>query len=224
MIIKYIEVNYPPFSTLFESLMFFAMTTALTYILVERVYKSFLMGFLTNIFLLGIIAYAYLKKDIGINPLPPALQSVWFIPHVAVYFFGYGALAIAFISAIIYSIKPNLKLKLYIKGKYQETDFYEIMSSLIIFGFILLTIGLIVGAFWAKEAWGDYWSWDPKENWALITILVYAIYFHLKKTKNWTHRKLAKIIIIGFITVMFTYLGMSLLPTSKQSAHVYIED
>jgi cytochrome c-type biogenesis protein CcsB len=81
------------------------------------------------------------------------------------------------------------------------------------FGFPLLTIGIIAGAVWANEAWGSYWSWDPKETWALITWLVFASYLHARITKSWQGRKPAIIASFGFIIVWICYLGVNFLGT-----------
>lgn len=78
-------------------------------------------------------------------------------------------------------------------------------------GFPLLTIGIIAGAVWANEAWGSYWSWDPKETWALITWLVFAAYLHARITKGWQGRKPAILAAIGFFVVWVCYLGVNLL-------------
>jgi cytochrome c-type biogenesis protein CcsB len=79
------------------------------------------------------------------------------------------------------------------------------------FGFPLLTVGIIAGAVWANEAWGSYWSWDPKETWALITWLVFASYLHARLTKSWQGEKPAIIASIGFIVVWICYLGVNFL-------------
>ena len=79
------------------------------------------------------------------------------------------------------------------------------------FGFPLLTIGIIAGAVWANEAWGSYWSWDPKETWALITWLVFASYLHARITKSWQGRRPAIIASLGFIVVWICYLGVNFL-------------
>lgn len=79
------------------------------------------------------------------------------------------------------------------------------------FGFPLLTIGIIAGAVWANEAWGSYWSWDPKETWALITWLVFASYLHARITKSWQGKKPAIIASLGFVVVWICYLGVNFL-------------
>ena len=84
-------------------------------------------------------------------------------------------------------------------------------------GFPLLTVGILSGAVWANEAWGSYWSWDPKETWALITWLVFAIYLHARILKGWTGRNPAIIATFGFFVVWFCYLGVNLLGTGLHS-------
>nr|ABU88289.1 heme attachment to plastid cytochrome c protein [Chlamydomonas moewusii] len=79
------------------------------------------------------------------------------------------------------------------------------------FGFPLLTIGILSGAVWANEAWGSYWSWDPKETWALLTWLVFAIYLHTRLTKGWEGQKPALIASLGFVTVWICFLGVNLI-------------
>lgn len=102
-----------------------------------------------------------------------------------------------------------------------KLDLESLLDNAVRFGFGLLTVGLLVGALWAREAWGDYWVWDPKETWSLVTWLVFGLYLHLHYLSGWRGRRLAALVLIGFGAVMFTYLGMHLLPTAEQSAHVY---
>jgi len=78
-----------------------------------------------------------------------------------------------------------------------------------------------MGAAWGKFAWGDYWSWDPKENWALVTWLAYMAYLHLARMPGWQGRRSAWLLVVSFGAVMFTWLGMHLLPTADNSLHVY---
>jgi cytochrome c-type biogenesis protein CcsB len=78
-------------------------------------------------------------------------------------------------------------------------------------GFPLLTIGIVAGAVWANEAWGSYWSWDPKETWALITWLVFAAYLHTRITKSWQGKGPAILASLGFVVVWICYLGVNFL-------------
>jgi len=100
-------------------------------------------------------------------------------------------------------------------------DNEKLANGIMRFGFVLLTAGLLMGAFWAKSAWGDYWVWDPKETWSLVSWMIFVIVLHLRYLGHWRGRRFAVLLIVGFGAVMFTYLGMNLLPTADQSLHVY---
>lgn len=225
---RWIEADRAPFKSLFESLVFFAFTTTFVYLAFERLYKTRAFGALAMLLSLAMLGYALGKWDAEIVKLPPALQSGWFVPHVVVYFVGYAAVALAFALAVVQLLAPRvalvqklltLKAGTITSGKPLDL---EVMSyELVRFGFVLLTIGLLVGSIWAKSAWGDYWVWDPKENWSLVTWLVYGGYLHLRRVRGWRGERGAWLLVFGFAVVMFTYLGMNMLPTAEESAHVY---
>ena len=103
----------------------------------------------------------------------------------------------------------------------ETLDFGAFAYRAILFGYAMISAGLILGALWAKFAWGDWWSWDPKENWALITWLVYTAYLHFRFTKSVGPRGLAWLSIVGFLAVMFTYLGVNYLPAAQNALHSY---
>lgn len=220
--LRWVEAGRPPFKTLYESLLLFAWCTALLHVAVERFYRIAWVGLAAGAFVVGALGYATLKADVEVVNLPAALQSVWFVPHVVVYFIGYGALFFAFVAACLHLLRPHkvLQVRAY-DGEVREISYAGFMHLAILFGFVLLTAGLVIGAVWAKSAWGDYWVWDPKESWALISWLVFLIYLHQKRVKGFSERKGAVLTILGFATIVFTYLGMHLLPTAAQSAHVY---
>lgn len=225
---RWLEAGRAPFKSLFESLVFFAFCIALLYVVFERLYKTRLFGVTAGLMTFGSMAYALAKWDAEIVKLPPALQSAWFVPHVMVYFIGYAAVAIATGVAVVQLLASRvpfvhrlttLKAGSVLSGAPLDLD--RIAYDAVRFGFVLLTIGLLVGSVWAKSAWGDFWTWDPKENWSLVTWLIYGAYLHLRKVRGWRGDRAAWLAIIGFAVVMFTYLGISLLPTAEESAHVY---
>lgn len=216
-----------PIRTRYESLILYCLCVAVVYIFIEFMYNVRVMGIVSAFSCVAIMFYSTIDRDLEITKLPPALQSGWFIPHVITYFFAYGALTIAFFCAGIYLANPSLEVS-------KEAGFlgggnralvnlnFEVMTyELIKFGFTMLTFGLVLGAVWAKFAWGDYWSWDPKENWALITWLIYFTYLHLRYGKGAKGRVAAAFAAAGYLAVMFTYLGMKYLPTAQSSLHVY---
>jgi cytochrome c-type biogenesis protein CcsB len=225
---RWIEADRAPFKSLFESLVFFAFTTTFVYLAFEWLYKTRVFGALAMLLSLAILGYAIGKWDAEIVKLPPALQSAWFVPHVVVYFIGYAAVALAFALAVVQLLAPRvpavqrlltLRAGTIMTGK--PLDVEAMSYELVRFGFVMLTIGLLVGSVWAKSAWGDFWVWDPKENWSLVTWLVYGGYLHLRRVRGWRGEKGAWLLIAGFAVVMFTYLGMNMLPTAAESAHVY---
>ena len=220
MIDAWLETGQPPFKTLYQSLIFFSVCTALVFALAAR--RIVVMGLSVALFILAVLGYAYIKRDTEAVVLPPALQSVYFIPHVVVYFLGYAALFVSFVSSILYLIFPSPgQMKSGELLGFQKLNFNLFSYRTILFGYGMITAGLILGAIWAKYAWGDWWSWDPKENFALISWLIYGGYLHLRQLPWVTPKGLAWVSIVGFLAVMFTYLGVNYLPAAKEALHSY---
>ena len=227
----WVQAGRAPLKSLFETAIFLAFNIGILYLILERLYRTRIFGAVAALFAVGSIVFALTKWDAEIQKLPAALQSGWFIPHVWVYFVGYAAVAMAAgISAmqLLAHHSPFVRRLLTIKAgsvlSGEELDLERIAYDSIKFGFVLLTFGLLVGSVWAKSAWGDFWVWDPKENWSLVTWLVYGAYLHLRKVKGWRGDAAAWVAIIGFAVVIFTYVGIGMLPTSEESAHVYSDN
>jgi len=225
---RWIEADRAPFKSLMESAIFLAFNIGLLYLLLERLYRTRIFGVVASALAVGTVFFALTKWDAEIQKLPAALQSGWFVPHVWVYFVGYAAVGIAAgISAMQllshYSpfVRRLLTLKFGTVLTGEELNLEKITYDSIRFGFVMLTLGLLVGSVWAKSAWGDFWVWDPKENWSLVTWLVYGAYLHLRKVKGWRGDAAAWLAIVGLAVVIFTYVGMGMLPTAEESAHVY---
>jgi ABC-type transport system involved in cytochrome c biogenesis permease subunit len=145
--------------------------------------------------------------------LPPVLQSVWFIPHVAAYMFAYAAIGYAFILAI---------LELLFRQRWGKLQYVSTKSDLFVkIGTTALGIGLCLGAMWAKKAWGQYWSWDIKETAALITWAIFLLYLHLQKIKKVNRKLLLILVILGFLLLQFTWFGVKYMPSSQKSPHTF---
>ena len=202
--------GHAPFSNLYESLVFFAWTIALLYLITERATKNRTIGAFVVPLAFFAMAYAGLQpKDI--SPLLPALKSNWLIAHVITAFLGYAGFALSAGLAAMYLLPQ----KGFMAGLSSRLPKKAILDNLIYrniaFGFILLTAGIVTGAIWAHSAWGTYWSWDPKETWSLITWFVYAAVLHARMVRGWAGNKMALLSLIGFASVMFTYFGVNLL-------------
>jgi len=216
----WLSTGHPPFQTLFQSIVFFSVTTALVFLVVGR--QVPVIGLATAGFISLILLYGFVRRDLEAVEIPPALQSAWFVPHVVVYFLGYAALFLSFVTAILELVFPGGRhLAHGNRWGFDNLHFHRWTYLAILFGFVMLSLGLIFGAYWAKYAWGDWWSWDPKENWALISWLVYAAYLHLRRVPGMSPNALAWTAILGFLAVMFTYLGVNYLPAAQQALHSY---
>ncbi len=217
--------GHAPLSNLYESVVFFAWSIVLIYLLMDLKYRQRAVGaFVIPLSFFGMI-WAQLSLSDSIEPLVPALQSNWLTYHVITCFLGYAGFGVAFGASIMYLIKVGKEEKsdpdspaggiLSIFPSARVLD--DINYKAIMIGFPLLTLGIITGAAWANYAWGTYWSWDPKETWSLIVWFIYAAFLHARFTRGWVGRKAAWLSIIGFGSTIFCYLGVNLVLSGLHS-------
>ncbi|NIQ97468.1 MAG: c-type cytochrome biogenesis protein CcsB [Desulfuromonadales bacterium] len=220
LVTRYVEAGYTPVTNLHESLSFFAWTLVGIYMLFDLKFRTTILGaFLTPLALVLMIFSSAATKTV--QPANPMLDSWWFPVHVALAFAGNAIFTIAFVAGIMYLIQERM-----LKSKKFSTLYFRLPSlntldninyKCLTFGFPLLTMGIISGAVWANAAWGGYWRWDPKETWALITWFLYAALLHGRLTVGWRGRRAAIFAIIGFLCVLFTFLGVNLLLSGEHS-------
>ena len=174
------------------------------------VYTRWRMKRLLPIGALLVVALAivsYLIPIIRSTTLVPALQSPWFFPHILVYIVCYSLMGVAAVMAIYLLVKRK--------------DLH-IVDNLVFIGIIFMTFGMMFGAFWAKEAWGHYWSWDPKETWAAITWLAYLVYIHYRQQPRHRERLALWILILSFMLLQMCWWGINYLPSAQgSSVHTY---
>ena len=224
--LRWQEAQRPPFSNMYESLILFAWSIALIYLILELIYRIRIAGAFAAILAVVAIAAASFFDE-TIEPLVPALQSNWLLYHVLTCFVGYAAFAVSAAAGAVYLIlKSRGKIPAANDEARKSAEHIRVLQSFnyeaVRFGFLFLGIGIITGAVWANEAWGTYWSWDPKETWSLITWIVYAIMIHFKyvsgrfgiKDLN-TFNAICS--IVGFIAVIFTYFGVNFLISGLHS-------
>jgi len=206
-------IGHAPLSNRYESLIFFAWTIMLLYLLIEWRTKNKSLGAFAG--LLAFLAMAYASfSDSSIRPLLPALKSNWLIAHVITCFFSYAAFGLSFGLSLLYLLKKDARPRsneLLSRIIPDRNVLDDLNYQIIVIGFILLTLGIITGAVWGQTAWGRYWGWDPKETWSFITWVVYAIIAHLRIVWGIRGKWMAVLSIIGFLCVIFTYQGVNYL-------------
>ena len=226
-----------PISNLYESLYFLVWGITLGHLLIEREYESPIIPAVAIPVELLTVAFAcfVLPEDLKLSSnLVPALRSSWLIMHVSVVMLSYAALIIgSLLSASVLFINKNVPLQIRSNspgvGGFKISNSYSLKNLInrfefthseeldtlsyrsILVGFVLLTLGLISGAVWANEAWGTWWSWDPKETWAFISWLFYAAYLHMRISKGWQGRRPALLATTGFFVVLICYIGVNFL-------------
>lgn len=210
-------IGRAPFTNLYESLIFFALTIALIYLFIEYKYKIRILGAVAAPLPFLAMAYASLPKiNSDIEPLIPALQSNWLIAHVMTCFIGYAAFTIAFGVSILFLLKSRQNdpaASTLFMARVPGFDMLDDLThQMVTLGFLFLSIGIITGAVWANQAWGRYWGWDPKETWSLITWLIYATLLHARLMRGWKGKRIAMLSFVGFLAMLFTYFGVNLLP------------
>jgi len=260
------NIFHPPWTNLYESLMFFPWLAVAVYLYIEKEYKTKVIGS----FFMPVVAFLVIwghKFNTDINPLVPALRSYWLYLHVLASFVGYAGFSVAFGAAFASLIKDNYSKKIKVDKKHyigfiitgliliplgymvlhgardlktmvlgivliaillaflyfatyvlkplgkalpSENLLSEITLKAVSVSFPIWTASIILGGAWANEAWGSYWSWDPKETWALIVWLFFAAYIHGRTIGKWKYRTSAWIVVAGFIMLLICYFGVNL--------------
>jgi cytochrome c-type biogenesis protein CcsB len=222
--LRWLISGYFPLSNLYESLLFLDWCLLFILIIAETKTRTKILGAVVLPVTLLIISFASLILPTPMQeaaPLVPALQSNWLMMHVSMMMLSYATLILGSLLSIVFLVIQTFKNQSVIVGntKQQLLENIDIWSYRTIgLGFPFLTIGIIAGAVWANEAWGSYWSWDPKETWALITWLIFASYIHARLTRGWAGEKSAILGSLGFFVVWVCYLGVNFL---GQGLHSY---
>ncbi|MCC8173224.1 MAG: cytochrome c biogenesis protein CcsA [Odoribacter sp.] len=209
----WISLERPPLRTMGETRLWYSFFLSLIgYITYKRWNYKWLLTFS------GILACVFtsinlFKPEIHSKNLMPALQSYWFIPHVTVYILFYAMLGAATIASFIQIRKVNQNLP--------DLKLYNLMDNLVYTGFGFLMLGMLMGCIWAKEAWGHYWSWGPKETWAFVTAAAYLVYIHMRLHPNRYPKITLYILSIAFLLLMITWIGVNYLPSAQNSIHTY---
>ena len=238
LLIRWVTQGYFPLSNLYESLIFLSWGISFIHLIIEYKTQSRLIGAISTPLLFFLSGFSSLTLPTDMQkalPLVPSLQSNWLMMHVSMMMVSYATLILGSLLSILYlaflffsgqqnqvalessslatsSENSSLVTSSVNSSKLSLLQTVDVWSYRIIgLGFPFLTIGIISGAVWANEAWGSYWSWDPKETWALITWLVFAIYLHSRLLKGWQGKQAALLGSGGFFVIWICYLGVNFL-------------
>lgn len=209
----WITLERPPLRTMGETRLWYSFFLPFAGLMIySRWHYKWILSFSTLLAVIFIVINI-LRPEIHSKTLMPALQSPWFAPHVIVYMFAYALLGAATVMAVYL---------LFFKKGSPTVHEMEISDNLVYVGLSFLTIGMLFGALWAKEAWGHYWAWDPKETWAAATWLGYLAYIHYR-LNNRKNVRIALWGLIGcFLLLQMCWWGVNYLPAAQGvSIHTY---
>ena len=229
----WILLERPPLRTMGETRLWYSFFLPLAGIIVYGRWKyKWILSFSTLLAVVFICVNLF-KPEIHNKTLMPALQSPWFAPHVIVYMFAYALLGAATVMAVYllffsqWTIKNG---KLYKDNNSQFSTFNSqfstelaITDNLVYVGLSFMTFGMLFGALWAKEAWGHYWAWDPKETWAAITWFAYLAYIHYRLMPKHNVKLALWMLLISFVLLQMCWWGINYLPSAQgTSVHTYM--
>ena len=209
----WLSLERPPLRTMGETRLWYSfflpLAGLITYV---RWRYKWILGF-SSILSVVFICVNILKPEIHNKALMPALQSPWFAPHVIIYMFAYAMLGAAAIMGVYL---------LWVKKKQTGKKEMAMCDNLVYVGLAFMTLGMLTGALWAKEAWGHYWSWDPKETWAAVTWFSYLAYIHMRIGFRHRQRMALYMLLVSFVFLPMCWWGINYLPAAQGSSiHTY---
>lgn len=219
---RYLAAGYTPLATHHDTVSFFGWSITWAFLSFRWRYQVKNFGTFVAVLIFVLMTVAFLSSRV-IAQLPPSLQSLWFPVHASIAIIANGFLALGFCGGLMYLLQDRELKKKRFGVFYYRLPSLESLDQLnqhcLAIGFPLLTLGIVTGSIWAKQAWGAYWQWDPKETWSLITWLLYAGLLHQRYAIGWGGKRAAIMSVIGFTAVLFTLWGVNFLLTG---VHTYV--
>lgn len=208
-------LGHPPMRTVNQTMMWASFFLPLIMLGIQLFRKTRIHAIPSIVVAAGLLMRPLLKVEVADRMLMPALQSPWFAPHVLIYMLSYGAIAAAALLALTYLIFSLFR-------KLQaDSDIIDVTRILMRIAYPLLTIGMLMGAYWAKLCWGHYWGWDSKETAAFISWTSLLIYTHLDYRTKLSPRWNLGLALLAGMMILFTWVLINYLPSAQGSEHVY---
>ena len=209
LIVRGVGAGRLPLTNQYEFATSFAWGLCLVSLIFVYRYKFHVLGSFAAPVIFLIIGYAAMQSK-DVHELMPALRSNWLGFHVSSAIIGYGGFGVSFVLGIIFLMREYMKDQSFLDRHVPSREKLDLIAyRSVSLGLLFLTFCILTGAIWAERAWGSYWSWDPKETWSLITWIIYAAYLHLRINRGWKGKAAAVFAVIGFIAVLFTYIGVN---------------
>ena len=198
-----------PMTNQYEFATSFAWALCLVSLIFIRRFRFSALGAFAAPVIFLIIGYAAMQSK-DVNALMPSLRSRWLVFHVSTAILSYGAFGVSFALSMIFLLRRRMGAGSFLDAHVPDEEKLDYLSyRSVALGLLFLTFCILTGAIWAERAWGSYWSWDPKETWSLVTWLIYAAYLHLRLRRGWRGRSAAIFAALGFVCVIFTYIGVN---------------
>ena len=209
LVIRGIGAGRWPMTNQYEFATSFAWALSLVSLFFIHRYKFPVLGAFAAPVIFLIIGYAAMQSR-EVRELMPALRSNWLAFHVSTAIIAYGSFGVSFVLSLIFLMRGRMKENSYWDQHIPNAEKLDMISyRSVALGMLFLSFTILTGAIWAERAWGSYWSWDPKETWSLVTWIIYAIYLHLRIRRGWKGKAAAIFAAVGFICVIFTYIGVN---------------
>ena len=214
LVARYFEAGHTPISNMHEAVSFFAWSMTWGFLIFRWRYRVKNFGTFVSVGITLLMTVAALASK-EVTPLPPAMRSLWLPVHASIALMANAFLAMGFCGGVMYLLQEREIKSRRFGIFYERLPSLEALDNLnqhcLSAGFPLLTLGIITGSFWAKQAWGSYWQWDPKETWSPITCCHSAALLHFRFTMGWRRRRAAIMSMIGFAAALFTLWGVTYL-------------
>lgn len=208
----WVSLGHPPMRTQGETRLLYSFFVLLSGILVYSRWRYRWVLSFSTLLAGDFIIINIVQPQIHSKTMMAALVSPYFVPHVISYMFAYGMLGVSLIMGIYAAY--------FERGK-DHTEILAVMDNLTYTGIGFLMIGLVLGAIWAKAAWGTYWGWDPKETWAAITMAAYLLFLHHRRFHPRDLKTSLWLLVLSFLFLQMCWYGVNYLPSAQSSIHTY---
>lgn len=218
-VLRFIDLGAIPVTGSLEALNLLALFVAVVFVYVARRYGVPALGAFATPFAFVTLAASLAFSPDSTGVIPSALQSAWFPVHLGFSITADALFMVAGAASVTYLVQERYLRKKKLGNAFRKLPplhvLDEICHRLIVVGWLLMTAGMVAGAFFAKQKWGAYWSWDPRQTWSLLTWLLFAAILHARITVGWQGRRAAWLTLVTVGLVLLALVGLDALTTTR---------